>query len=120
MRFAHRWRVRGRPPVKGGSERSERGVSFSKIETPHSPSAHDPLIRGSAMARLYLIASLLLLSLPPLAHAFTESPALHKLVAEGKLPPVEKRLPAEPLVVPIPEGETPGQYARALKGHKAN
>jgi peptide/nickel transport system substrate-binding protein len=57
---------------------------------------------------------LLLLLVPLLAHAFSDSPSLHKLVAEGKLPPVEKRLPAEPLVVPLPEGETLGQYGGTL------
>jgi peptide/nickel transport system substrate-binding protein len=48
------------------------------------------------------------------AFAFSDAPSLHKLVAAGKLPPVEKRLPAEPLVVPLPEGETPGEYGGTL------
>jgi peptide/nickel transport system substrate-binding protein len=55
-----------------------------------------------------------LLGLPLLAHAFSESPAVHALVTAGKLPPVEKRLPAEPLVVRMDEGETPGQYGGTL------
>src|SRR5688500_5319513 len=36
------------PPDKGGGERSERGVGSGEKQTPRSPSAHDPLIRGSA------------------------------------------------------------------------
>jgi drug/metabolite transporter (DMT)-like permease len=37
------------PPVKGGSEQFLRagGFAFQKIQTPRSPSAHDPLVRGS-------------------------------------------------------------------------
>ncbi len=41
------------PPDKGGSERGERGVAFFRTQpiaenqTPRSPSAHDPLVRGS-------------------------------------------------------------------------
>jgi glycosyltransferase involved in cell wall biosynthesis len=38
------------PPDKGGSERSERGVSGTENQTPRSPSARDPLVRGSAKA----------------------------------------------------------------------
>jgi len=40
--------------------------------------------------------------------AFNESPALAKLVAEGKLPPVDKRLPASPVV--LTPTELPGAY----------
>jgi peptide/nickel transport system substrate-binding protein len=39
---------------------------------------------------------------------FHEAPALAEQVKAGKLPPVEKRLPADPLVVPVVE--RPGQY----------
>jgi peptide/nickel transport system substrate-binding protein len=44
------------------------------------------------------------------AWARPEVPALAELVAAGKLPPVDKRLPAKPLVVPLDEGARPGQY----------
>ncbi|HET7197757.1 MAG TPA: ABC transporter substrate-binding protein, partial [Burkholderiales bacterium] len=46
--------------------------------------------------------------------AFSESPALHALVAQGKLPALERRLPLDPLVVRLGEGETPGQYGGTL------
>src|SRR4029450_5983933 len=39
---------------------------------------------------------------------FQEAPMLAEQVKAGKLPPVEKRLPADPLVVPVVE--RPGQY----------
>ncbi len=46
---------------------------------------------------------------------FSEAPALAKLVEEGKLPPVEERLPDEPAVVePVEEiGEYGGTWRRA-------
>ncbi len=46
---------------------------------------------------------------------FSEAPALSKLVEEGKLPPVEERLPDEPAVVePVEEiGEYGGTWRRA-------
>ncbi len=43
--------------------------------------------------------------------AFSEAPTLHELVATGKLPPLEQRLPAIPLIVtPV---EKPGHYGGA-------
>ena len=39
----------------------------------------------------------------PPAPKYKEAPQLAKLVAEGKLPPVEKRLPPEPIVVDVEE-----------------
>jgi peptide/nickel transport system substrate-binding protein len=48
------------------------------------------------------------------AWAFSEAPSLHKLVAAGRLPALEQRLPAEPLVVRLGEGETPGQYGGTI------
>lgn len=52
------------------------------------------------------------------AWAFNEAPGLAKLVKEGKLPPVEKRLPAEPVVVkPIDKiGSYGGTWRRAYTG----
>ncbi|HEX7055083.1 MAG TPA: ABC transporter substrate-binding protein, partial [Burkholderiales bacterium] len=61
------------------------------------------------------LAALLLLALvPALARAYSEAPSLHKLVAAGKLPPVEERLPLAPLVVRLEEGETLGRYGGTL------
>ena len=48
------------------------------------------------------------------AWAFVEPPALRELVAAGKLPPVDKRLPQHPLVVHFDAGALPGQYGGTL------
>src|SRR5207247_9654405 len=37
---------------QGGSERSERGVFAAKNQTPRSPSAHTPLVRGATSMRI--------------------------------------------------------------------
>lgn len=48
---------------------------------------------------------------------FNEAPMLAELVKQGKLPPVEKRLPKEPIViVPVEEVGQYGGEARALGG----
>jgi peptide/nickel transport system substrate-binding protein len=49
---------------------------------------------------------------------YKESPALAELVKAGKLPPVDKRLPDNPLVVPVVEktGEYGGVWRRAFLG----
>ena len=57
---------------------------------------------------------LLLLLWATQAWAFVEPPALRELVAEGKLPPVDKRLPQHPLVVQLDAGAVPGQYGGTL------
>ena len=44
---------------------------------------------------------------------FKEAPALAQLVSVGKLPPVEERLPEEPMVI-VPFGET-GKYGGTLR-----
>jgi peptide/nickel transport system substrate-binding protein len=48
------------------------------------------------------------------AWAQPEVPALSELVVAGKLPPIEKRLPAQPLVVRLEEGARLGQYSGTL------
>jgi len=50
--------------------------------------------------------------------AFNEAPMLAKLVKEGKLPPVDKRLPSEPAIVKPIEmpGTYGGQWRRAYTG----
>jgi peptide/nickel transport system substrate-binding protein len=50
--------------------------------------------------------------------SFKEAPALADLVKQGKLPPVEKRLPAEPLVIkPLNEiGKYGGNWKRGFTG----
>jgi peptide/nickel transport system substrate-binding protein len=49
---------------------------------------------------------------------YKEAPALAELVKAGKLPPVDKRLPENPLVVPVVEktGEYGGVWRRAFLG----
>lgn len=44
-----------------------------------------------------------------------EVPSLSKLVSEGKLPPVAKRLPENPRVVTFEDGAQPGAYGGALR-----
>ena len=45
---------------------------------------------------------------------FIEPPALEEEVKSGKLPPVAKRLPENPLLVKLPAGAQPGQYGGTL------
>ncbi|MFH1730203.1 MAG: ABC transporter substrate-binding protein [Planctomycetota bacterium] len=54
----------------------------------------------------------------PMPTAFHEAPELAALVKEGKLPPVDERLPKEPLVVPVVEriGKYGGTWRRAFTG----
>ena len=49
---------------------------------------------------------------------FHEAPSLTEQVKAGKLPPVDKRLPADPLVVPVVErtGQYGGVWRRAFLG----
>src|SRR5262249_39545007 len=49
---------------------------------------------------------------------FNEAPMLAEQVKAGKLPPVEKRLPSDPLVVPVVEqaGQYGGVWRRAFLG----
>src|SRR2546425_10662824 len=49
---------------------------------------------------------------------FQEAPVLAEQVKAGKLPPVDKRLPADPLVVPVAErtGQYGGVWRRAFLG----
>ena len=52
------------------------------------------------------------------AAKYHEAPALADLVKAGKLPPVEQRLPEQPMVVPVVEkiGEYGGVWRRAFLG----
>ena len=52
------------------------------------------------------------------ASKYKEAPMLAELVKAGKLPPVDKRLPEDPLVVPVVEkvGEYGGTWRRAFLG----
>jgi peptide/nickel transport system substrate-binding protein len=64
--------------------------------------------------------ALVVLGPPPSAHAasYQESPMLAEQVKAGKLPPVDKRLPQDPLVVPAVErvGQYGGVWRRAFLG----
>ena len=50
----------------------------------------------------------------PVVSKYNESPQLAGLVAQGKLPPIEERLPSEPMVIPVTEeiGEYGGTWHR--------
>ncbi|NLE57794.1 MAG: ABC transporter substrate-binding protein [Planctomycetes bacterium] len=52
------------------------------------------------------------------ASKYNEAPDLKKLVEEGKLPPVEERLPEEPLVMPVVDeiGQYGGVWRRGFLG----
>ena len=55
----------------------------------------------------------------PKPKKFSEAPQLKKLVKEGKLPPVEERLPTNPYVVPhrwIKEGKYGGSISTLVRG----
>jgi peptide/nickel transport system substrate-binding protein len=49
------------------------------------------------------------------AVALVETPMLKDDVAAGKLPPVEKRLPQNPRVMPLEEGKTQGRHGGTLQ-----
>lgn len=66
-----------------------------KGPTPYPPAPPPP--GSSGQIKTYPLSDLAVFK--KLGH-YSESPLLDKLVQEGKLPPVEKRLPEEPLVVP--------------------
>jgi peptide/nickel transport system substrate-binding protein len=76
------------------------------------------------MARLattfaLLAGAVLAFALPVVAQSkYHEAPALAEQVKAGKLPPVEQRLPEQPLVVPVVEkiGEYGGVWRRAFLG----
>ena len=80
--------------------------------------------KGLCMTRTLLAALLIVLSLQgctPIAAQqakYNEAPMLVKLVSEGKLPPVEERLPTNPTVVPVVEriGEYGGTMYAAIRG----
>lgn len=63
--------------------------------------------------------ALLLWTLVPSAGAFYEAPELSRLVQEGKLPPVDKRLPVKPQVIkPLTRvGSYGGSLRSALRGN---
>jgi peptide/nickel transport system substrate-binding protein len=73
------------------------------------------LARTTALFALLLAVS----ALPVAAQSkYHEAPALAELVKSGKLPPVEQRLPEQPLVVPVVErvGDYGGLWRRAFLG----
>jgi peptide/nickel transport system substrate-binding protein len=65
---------------------------------------------------LPLVAALLACAASPAGAQgkFIEPPALEADVKAGKLPPVAKRLPENPLVLSLPAGAQPGQYGGSL------
>ncbi|WP_417525304.1 ABC transporter substrate-binding protein [Marinovum sp.] len=63
--------------------------------------------------RFTTLASALALAVASQAYAYDEAPALAEQVAAGSLPPVDERLPAEPLVMDLIDG--PGEYGGTLR-----
>ena len=63
-----------------------------------------------------LLAALMAVAAAPAAAQakFIEPPAFEAEVKAGKLPPVAKRLPENPLVVKLPAGTQPGQYGGSM------
>jgi peptide/nickel transport system substrate-binding protein len=80
-------------------------------------------MRGiAAIAATLAVCLIAIIARPAPADAqsgkFQEAPALAEQVKAGKLPPVEQRLPEQPLVVPVVEkvGEYGGVWRRAFLG----
>lgn len=57
------------------------------------------MIKKNILTLLISITMLVVLSVSIMAIEYQEAPILKKKVAQGELPPVEKRLPAEPVVI---------------------
>jgi peptide/nickel transport system substrate-binding protein len=78
--------------------------------------------RRPVVIALALLLALTVWASPPTPASaqskFKESPMLTEMVKAGKLPPVEQRLPADPLVVPVVErtGQYGGVWRRAFLG----
>ncbi|HXA23501.1 MAG TPA: hypothetical protein VNW90_14505, partial [Acetobacteraceae bacterium] len=78
--------------------------------------------RITAIAATLAVCLVAIIARPALADAqsgkFQEAPALAEQVKAGKLPPVEQRLPEQPLVVPVVEkvGDYGGVWRRAFLG----
>nr|MDQ3398911.1 ABC transporter substrate-binding protein [Deinococcota bacterium] len=72
----------------------------------------------SNVIRLYLLLLALLASAAFAQSGYGEAPQLQERVAAGELPPVEERLPENPLVVPVLErtGDYGGEWRTALSG----
>jgi peptide/nickel transport system substrate-binding protein len=49
------------------------------------------------------------------ATKYGESPMLTELVEAGELPPVDERLPTEPMVIDLPWAEYPGRYGGTMR-----
>ena len=63
------------------------------------------------MIRFALALSAALVAFPAFSQGFVEPPALAKLVSEGKLPPIEQRVPRTPLTTdPAASGREVGAY----------
>ncbi|SNS60802.1 ABC transporter substrate-binding protein [Antarctobacter heliothermus] len=63
--------------------------------------------------KLTALASVIALAMAGQAFAWEEAPQLAQQVADGKLPPVDERLPTDPLVMDVIEG--PGEYGGTLR-----
>jgi peptide/nickel transport system substrate-binding protein len=72
-----------------------------------------------ALGALLALGAALTATVPAAAQSkYKEAPMLAEMVKAGKLPPVDKRLPSDPLVVPVVErtGQYGGVWRRAFLG----
>src|SRR5215469_3182590 len=75
-----------------------------------------PTAAARFIACLLLIGGLLMGGAPAFAATYQEPPSLADEVAAGRLPPVDQRLPNEPLVVDLKaEGKEPGKPGGTLR-----
>ena len=106
-----------RPPDKGGSELASGGFSIFENQTPRSPSAHAPRIRGAAVLLLLFPLLLWAADVPPLKSRVTDLTntlnAQQRGALEQTLAEFEARKGAQiaVLMVPTTQPETIEQYA---------
>src|SRR5512134_2211588 len=77
-----------------------------------------PIAVGALLGGLLALGPLAAMPAHAQAGKYKEAPALAEQVKAGKLPPVDKRLPESPLVVPVVEraGQYGGVWRRGFLG----
>src|SRR5690606_1154854 len=89
------WRSPRRPTPPLHRPSSWKGASMVKV----SAARTNPGWRGRSLPAFGLMLALLLALGTALAQQYNEAPMLAEMVAAGELPPVEERLPVNPLVI---------------------
>src|ERR1041385_974438 len=99
-----------------------RFLTNSSVLAAASLGAAEALAQGGGLAQSGLVGNLegsqVVTDAAAFRKAFKKAPELAELVRQGKLPPVEKRLPAEPLVLkPLKQtGRYGGTWRRGFVG----